>query len=303
MSLDGVGAAAQLPDLVGLLDSCPVDGFQADFVSWGFYSPTFWRNYWHSHSFYEVCLAYSGAGRFSCGEQHYHVGRGDLFLARPGVVHEIEAEPDSPLGIAFWGFTLKPVNSGSLPTEPGWWSGLGRGPVVSDRIGNVPAVLSSLSGEVRHPRSGFVELCKALGAALVIDTARAFTAEEDLAVPPRRRDRGSQVVAAMHRHLADNLSRPTFVRDVAAAVHLSERHAERLFTEQTGESLMSTLRRLRLELAGQLLLETTQPTREIARACGYADITAFRSAFRRHYGQPPQTFRANNGTLHLPTVP
>jgi transcriptional regulator GlxA family with amidase domain len=103
----------------------------------------------------------------------------------------------------------------------------------------------------------------------------------------------------MQRHLQDNLARPVTVRDVAAAVHLSERHAERLFQQQTGSSLMADLRRMRMELAAQLLLDQAVTVTEVARACGYSDVRPFSTAFRRHYGKAPQTFRATRGTDHL----
>ncbi|MET1006380.1 MAG: AraC family transcriptional regulator [Propionibacteriaceae bacterium] len=297
MSLADVARADALPDVVGLLEHCTVEDFVADFVSWGFYdSRSAWRNYWHVHSFYEVCLAFSGHGRFRIGRQDLRVGVGDVFLARPGEVHEIESDATDPLGIAFWGFTLRGDHELS---ERGWWSGLGQGPAVSTRLGRLPTVLGALSDEARLPRAGAGAVSTALGAALVVETARAFATEDDLAVPRPPRDRASQVVAAMHRHLRDNLSRPLSVRDVAAVVHLSERHAERLFASQTGESLMVTLRQLRLDLAGQLLLDTTRSTVEVARSCGYTDLSAFRLAFRRHHGQSPQAYRASGGTLQL----
>ncbi|MGH3736801.1 MAG: helix-turn-helix transcriptional regulator, partial [Micromonosporaceae bacterium] len=137
-----------------------------------------------------------------------------------------------------------------------------------------------------------------LGCALVVETARAFAAERDLAIDPQWPARGALAVASMRRHLVDNLARPVTVRDVAAAVHLSERHAERLFREQTGASLMATLRRLRMELAGRRLLEGDLPVGEVARACGYADARAFSTAFRRHHGQTPGEFRTTRGTVH-----
>jgi transcriptional regulator GlxA family with amidase domain len=129
-----------------------------------------------------------------------------------------------------------------------------------------------------------------------METARAFALDDDLAVEPVRRDRGPMVVEAMQRHLRDNLSRPITVRDVAAAAHLSERHAERLFQQQTGASIMSTLRRLRLELAAQLLLDPTVTVTEVARVCGYSDVRPFSTAFRRHYGRTPGDHRRTGGT-------
>ncbi|MFC9692352.1 helix-turn-helix domain-containing protein [Kribbella sp. NPDC056951] len=293
MSLGSVADADRFVDLAGLLESCEVDGFRADFLSWGHYRPEYWRNYWHTHSFHEVCLAYSGSGRFNNGTVQYDVVPGSVFLARPGDVHEIESSRAEPLGIAFWGFTFRPGSD-----EPGWWSGLTRadGPVVSERVGVLPQVITALAAEAAGPTSGYSAALNALGSTLVLETARAFALDEDLAVEPVRRDRGLLVVEAMQRHLRDNLSRPITVRDVAAVVHLSERHAERLFTQQTGASIMATLWRLRLELAAQLLLDPSLMVTEVARACGYSDVRPFSTAFKRHYGRTPGEHRRSGGT-------
>ncbi|WP_410788372.1 helix-turn-helix domain-containing protein [Kribbella sp. C-35] len=293
MTLADVAAAERFVDLAGLLESCEVDGFRADFLSWGHYRPEYWRNYWHSHSFHEVCLAYSGEGRFNNGTTQYDVVPGSVFLARPGDVHEIESSRVAPLGIAFWGFTFRPGSD-----ERGWWSGLTRtdGPVMSTRTGALPALITGLAAEAAAPVSGYSTVLGALGATLVMETARAFALDEDLAVEPVRRDRGPLVVEAMQRHLRDNLSRPITVRDVAAVVHMSERHAERLFTQQTGASIMSTLRRLRLELSAQLLLDHSMSITEVARACGYSDVRPFSTAFKRKYGRTPGDHRRAGGT-------
>ncbi|MGW6195295.1 helix-turn-helix domain-containing protein [Kribbella sp. NPDC055110] len=307
MTLWDVAGADRLVDLAGLLESCEVDGFRADFLSWGHYRPEYWRNYWHSHSFHEVCLAYSGEGRFNSGDVRYDVAPGSVFLARPGDIHEIESSHAAPLGIAFWGFTFRPagvpgVTGSSRPSAgsdaSGWWSGLTRsdGPVMSDRTGSLPSLVTALAAEAAAPVSGYTTAVSALGATLVLETARAFALDDDLAVEPVRRDRGPLVVDAMQRHLRDNLSRPITVRDVAAAAHLSERHAERLFTQQTGASIMSTLRRLRLELAAQLLMDHSLSVTEVARACGYSDVRPFSTAFKRKYGRTPGEHRRAGGT-------
>jgi transcriptional regulator GlxA family with amidase domain len=156
-----------------------------------------------------------------------------------------------------------------------------------------------LALEAASPVSGYGTALTALGSALVLETARAFALDGDLAVEPVRRDRGLLVVEAMQRHLRDNLSRPITVRDVAAVVHLSERHAERLFTQQTGASIMTTLRRLRLELAAQLLLDHTLSVTAVARACGYSDVRPFSTAFKRKYGRTPGEHRRTGGTEFL----
>jgi len=296
-----VAASSSFDRLHGLLDRCVVDSYAADFVSWGFYRPEYWRNYAHTHSYFEVCLAYSGAGRFTVDGVDHRVTTGTVFIARPGQVHEIVSQRRDALGIAFWGFTLTPGRR-ATPSREGWWRGLTDRdrPVCSDRLGRLPATINALSEEVAHPRSGRRGILAGLGATLVIETARAFADDHDLALEPTPEvDRRSVAVATMERYLLDNLSRPLAVRDVAAVAHLSERHAERLFRAQTGESLMAGLRRLRLERAARLLLESDAPITEIARGCGYPEVRPFSTAFRRRYGQPPTDFRRTGGTLHL----
>ena len=300
MSLDAVAGAARLVELAGRLDRCTVDGFTADFVSWGFYQPGVWRNYWHTHSFYEVCLAYQGEGLFQVGDAEHEVRAGTVFVARPGDLHQIIGSSADPLGIAFWGFTLIPGRS-AAPTRPGWWSGLTRSerPLLSDRLGRLPTVLSQLAAELDQPTSGQGQVLRSLGSILVLETGRAFAAEDDLEIESRPKDRRPVLVATMDRYLLDNLSRPISVRDVAAEVHLSERHAERLYATQTGRSLIAALRHFRLERAAGLLLDSDDSVTEIARRCGYPEVRPFITAFGRRYGQPPRSFRRNRGTLHL----
>ncbi|MFC0674914.1 AraC family transcriptional regulator [Brachybacterium hainanense] len=309
-ALAPVSAAAFLVDLAGLLESGEVDGVGVDFLSWGFYAPEYWRNHLHTHSFVEVCLAYAGRGVFTSRAQDHPVGAGDLFIARPGDVHEIVSSREDPLGIAFWGFALRsrPLAGApcAAPEEPAapppWVRGLlaADAPAVSRDLGILPAVVEALAQEAAAPRSGYRARLAALGELLVLETARACSTAEDLQVTAVRTDRTKPAVATMERYMADNLERRIGVVQIAEAAHLSSRHAARIFAAERGVSIMGRLRTLRLERAARLLLETEEPVAQIARACGYAEVRGFITAFRREHGQPPGAFRACGGTLHLP---
>lgn len=300
MTLDLVARATTFADLTGLLGAGEVDGVTVDFLSWGFYAPEVWRNHAHTHSFHEVCLAYAGSGTFTVDGTAHEIVTGSVFLARPGEVHEIVSHPIDGLGIAFWGIALQPVDT-SPAASAGWWSGLLREDRsrVSTALGSLPLLIAGLATEAGAPRAGVAEQVRALGGALVVETGRAFATAHDLAVDLDPEARSTSSVAAMQRYLADNLERPLAVQDVAAVVHLSTRHAARLFRAATGESVMAALRRMRLERGAHLLLESPDAVAQIARACGYPEVRAFITAFRRRYGQPPGAFRTHGGTLHL----
>jgi AraC-like DNA-binding protein len=286
-----------------------VDGYRACFLGWGFCAPRPWRNYPHAHSFYEVCYAYSGRGHFRRGDTRHNVAHGALFVARPGEVHEIVSSEDDPLGIQFWQFTLvREVEGGASRDAAG-----SRArelieafaatnppvvPVAADRLG---AVLELLTREAAAPGAGHIEVVQALATTLLLDTARAVVDDPALAPDPEAGSRGRDelTVQAMVRYLRDNYSWAVRTRDVAAQVHLSERHTNRLFRRYTGTTIHAYLTGYRLDVAARTLTAERSSIKEVAHHCGYPDVRAFTTAFRRHWGATPAAFRAAKGTAHL----
>lgn len=323
-------AGAAIPLLGGVRLGVTLAGRRVEFVDWGFYPPEPWRNFWHSHSYFELCYAYAGRGTFRTGAQQHPVAAGDLFVARPGDVHEITTDARDPLGIVFWSWTMVPertVPERTVPERTVPERGLpGAGPHSPDTLAlleafatgprqvvpaggtPLPRLLLTLAEEAAAPGPGSAELLTALGSALVLGCARALT-DRPAAVPrpaPAPGGRAAAAVARMTRYLDDNFDRPVRVRDVAAQVHLSERHAARLFHQATGHTILAHLTRYRLGVAAQRLADPTLRSLSvaaIARSCGYPDARHFSAAFRRHWGALPTQVRARGGTSQLVAPP
>jgi len=289
---------ARLLDLRALHLSSRVAGRSVEYVDWGYYESEPWRNYLHRHSYFEVCYAYAGQAGFEVDGVHYDVGAGTVFVARPGVLHEIVSSQHDPLGIAFWGMTLE-AGTG----EEHWLAGFestAHSPVSTD-VEGVDALVRVLARAAADPvdTRGRVRV---LAAALAAETLRSFAvaprdAEERLA-PVGQVDTAELVVRTMRRYLRDNLRAPMQVRDVAAQVHLSERHAARLFQAATGESVLGYHRRLRLEHAASRLLSAPESIESIAAASGFSDRRHFTRCFRQHFGISPRAYRMSSGTVH-----
>lgn len=311
-----------LPELTATRLAVELGSHRAEFVNWGFFDARPWRNYLHAHSFFEACFAHAGHGTFQTSGSVYDVDAGTVFLARPGDVHEIVSSDDDPLGIAFWAFTLAPrtpvaasAPSGPEAPEPEDWTVLRdgsedllsafadpAGPVLSHRTARFPGVLDLLAAEAADPGPAFSAVLRGLAGTLLVDTARSLAGSEVSPVdlgPPRAADPAERLARTMVRYLDDNLSRPIRIRDVAAQVHLSERHAARLFRRSTGTSVHAYVTGRRLLLAAQQLLRPEVTIAEVARTCGYHDVHHFTTAFRRHWGSPPGEFRRGGGTTHL----
>lgn len=101
------------------------------------------------------------------------------------------------------------------------------------------------------------------------------------------RARMGKVIAYVHEHLDETLD----LHLLADVAHLSPCHWHRVYQALYGETLAATVRRLRLQRASDLLLNSDQSVTVIARLSGYPNGQSFARSFRSLYGSSPTLFR------------
>jgi len=94
-------------------------------------------------------------------------------------------------------------------------------------------------------------------------------------------------VAVMEEAVEERLR----MADLAAKLGVSADKLERLFRSQVGIAPSAYYRRLRLRRAADLLAHSSLPVREVALACGFANMSSFARAFRGFKGQSPGAAR------------
>lgn len=100
------------------------------------------------------------------------------------------------------------------------------------------------------------------------------------------------------RHIEGHLDAALSVTSLAEIAGLSPFHFSRLFTSQVGESVMSHVRRKRLQHAvRQLSGETPPDLVQLAFECGFESQEAFTRAFKAGLGVSPGRFKRNNAAL------
>lgn len=97
-------------------------------------------------------------------------------------------------------------------------------------------------------------------------------------------------------YIRENLDHALRINKLAAQVSLSTYHFSRIFKRTFGESPHAYIVRLRLQMAQELLLSTTDPLGQIAVACGFADQSHLTKVFRRGVGTTPNVWRRLNLT-------
>jgi len=284
-------------DSIQLLNQIPIhiqtDDFVAEVLWWGMFKDEWWRNYLHVHSFYEICYAFEGRGTFFIDNKEHTVQAGDLFIAHPHQYHEIISSEDMPLGIYFWSFTLS-LNETDTDTYQLLDAYTKSSGYISQKIAQIPTIIELLIDEAHRHEAGYVQSLQALTTKLLLETARSVTnisPNMDLESNTQR-----AIVREVIQYLKDNYPQPIQIRDIAAQVHMSERHISRVFLKATSKTIKTYLTELRLDKACNLLLKVNIPITEVAQQTGYPDMRYFSTLFRKQFGITPSAFRHQHGT-------
>ena len=91
--------------------------------------------------------------------------------------------------------------------------------------------------------------------------------------------------------MEQNLSRPLRSDEIASRLSISKRQLERLFVQDTKESLQKFYRKIRLRYGLWLLKNTDRPITDIGQDCGFSDTAHFSRAFRDTFGRKPTDLR------------
>ena len=88
--------------------------------------------------------------------------------------------------------------------------------------------------------------------------------------------------------------------DLAARMHVSRFHLDRIVSATAGEPPASFRRRVLLERAAYRLLTTDRTVLDLAVEAGYSSNEAFTRAFTRAFGRSPARWRRTPTRIQLP---
>ena len=97
----------------------------------------------------------------------------------------------------------------------------------------------------------------------------------------------ARAVERIRKEACDGLTAGEVVKDFPC----SRRMAELRFHSLIGRSILQEIRRVRLETARHLLINSSLGIDFIAGKCGYASLSAFSVFFRQETGASPSTWR------------
>jgi AraC-like DNA-binding protein len=233
-----------------------------------------------------IKTVFSGAERYEFADRVAHVRPGQILFVKPDV-HYASSIRSSGMTDSFSLFLPKPVLGkilGSRHIDSFLNSSL-----CCTSLPGLPRIASGLAkvaGALQHgdelgSETAMVELMVHSGADL--EEVDAGAERLSAATARTRAELMRRVLLCrdmLHAHVENGVS----LAELAQATCLSEFHLMRCFKQVFGVSISQYLVRLRMEEAARLLDAGRLAVTEIARRCGYADLSAFGRAFRRHWG-------------------
>ncbi len=110
-------------------------------------------------------------------------------------------------------------------------------------------------------------------------------------VTNKKEEKVGNIVQEARRFIESNFSRDISLDDVAGSVDVSPYYFTRMFKEETGETFVEYLTRVRIEHARELIRDQALPIWEVSQAVGYSDPNYFSRIFKKTVGKTPSEFR------------
>lgn len=94
--------------------------------------------------------------------------------------------------------------------------------------------------------------------------------------------------------LSQSYREPLVLRDLAAAIGLSESRLSHLFKEELGLGVIEYMNRMRVQQAASMMFYMDRTASEAALDVGFNSYNHFASLFRKHYGVSPRSYKQGN---------
>lgn len=275
------------------LNRLPVGGGRIEVLHWA-YEENLVDNRPHRHTYFEACLVgRHGSGMFNEPAGEHVLAPGTLFVARPGVVHNI-ANTATPLMELYW-VAFGWSSEDKQPRSDGERSM--RSFVESERcvVPDQQSLLllwEALRVNASGPRVvGSDDQIAAILKAIILGIGQALGPQQGVEVTddPTRAGRISAMQAV--RYIEDNLNRSLSLEEIASHVNVSTRQLTRIFSNFAGTSPAQYVRVTRLDRATSLLTRTELPIKEVSHQVGFSDVQYFTRCFTAHFGVSPGAYR------------
>lgn len=250
---------------------------------------------YHAHKdFTELTIILSGKGRYYVEGITYDVEAGDIIVCNPGVRHKNivvnQEEPTVEFFTGFYGYHFKNMPPETIQLKDG-------GHLLRPLADTKREVMKQCYEMLAENEAGQVGKYFMLKARLM---QVLLLVMREIAGPAPNCQKGcnfesynkSYAVKRIVNYLNENYGQKISLDQIAHNMYLSPVYISKIFKEETGESPINFLIKIRLEKAKDILEHSAGGSiKNIANEVGYDDVYHFSKLFKKYYGISPQNYR------------
>jgi AraC-like DNA-binding protein len=253
------------------------------------------RNRVHRHSFFEPCIVVSGTGEFEHGPALFSLREGDLFIANPGVYHEIRSLRTTDLGLYFLAFSIARA---SRTSRSGELRGLRQETLVeflrshSVHLPGQSHLIPLFEHAMKLSRNDVDEMQSPFyGDAAILLLNQIISAVSESARRSAEDHGDSQLTNRVAEAIENRLHQPLQIATLARDCGMSERTLRRKWKNLKGSSLTDEITQRRIVRASHLLLLPDMSIAEVGYQVGIESPAQFSRMFRGVKGLTPKDYR------------
>ncbi|NLY49176.1 MAG: AraC family transcriptional regulator [Clostridiales bacterium] len=248
----------------------------------------------HEHDYAELAYILSGKGKYLVDGVEYDVAAGDLVICNPGVPHtHLVINKDEPTiefiaGFNDFHFINMPPNSIMLKD--------------GSHIMHTNAELKQkimmhcyeMIAEKESSNMSKYFMIKTHLMQMLILVMREILNDDSIEQSPCSFESYNKnyAVKQIINYLNQNYNEKISLEQIAHNMYLSPVYISKIFKEETGESPINYLIKIRLEKARNILLRSNENSiKSIANQVGYDDVYHFSKLFKKYYGISPLHYR------------
>ncbi|MCJ7842989.1 AraC family transcriptional regulator [Lederbergia sp. NSJ-179] len=268
----------------------------------------------HSHEFIELVYVVKGEAKHVFNGQTYRIQTNDIFIINPGEVHTFQVEPGKKIDI---------INCLFLPNliQDSWLKELGVSqsmdyfyihPFLDNRerfhhllnlkgtySERVYSLLEGMMYEYAREGSCYPTLIRLQLVELLILLSRIYNEQQSNQQDPATIESSNLLVRRVCGYLARNYDQKISIPSLCKLFMISSRHLNRLFKQETNQTVVEMLQVIRIEKAKYFLTETNDKIIDIAIKVGYDDPAFFSRLFRRVVNCSPGKYREQHQKVTL----
>lgn len=250
--------------------------------------------YPYIHDYMKILYIYNGEGRYIVDGTPYDVSGGNLLIINPGTEHaHIVTNHANPMTILALGlcdvqFTDMPPGKIIFPDFP---------PVLETDAtlqNHITTIFFHMLAEKEQHFPGKYDMMRLYLSQILLYIIRAYKepASPTASQPAFTSHRKHHVVQTIMDYMENHYNEKISLDAIAGNMYLNPIYISKIFKEETGQSPIHYLIKIRLHKAAILMKEHPEYSiKKIAEMVGYEDTCHFSKLFKKHMSQSPKEYR------------